>query len=391
MNRIPEPRVAFLASTLATGGAERVVEILARGLRRRGIETSVFCLRGPGEIGGSLAAEGVPVVSGVGGFRRNPFAAVSLAAALRASRTDFLVSLDHRDAAWAAPAGAALAGVRRRVLMVHSTGLWGRRGTFGWTDRIVLPFYDRVVALSRTHAEYLVRREGVSERRLAIIPNGVDTELFRPGMPAEERRRFRRSIGVPAEAFAVAIVAALRPEKNHEMFLRAAARVRGVRADAHFIVAGEGTEEGRIRGIARGLGLGDAARFLGRRGDVPSLLGAVDALVLSSHPVVETFPLAVLEGMASGLPVIATDVGSVREMMVDGEEGCIVSSGDDAALAERLLALASSPETRARIGARARDRVERDFAVEKMISAYETLVRELARRGEGAIRRGTSR
>jgi glycosyltransferase involved in cell wall biosynthesis len=86
--------------------------------------------------------------------------------------------------------------------------------------------------------------------------------------------------------------------------------------------------------------------------------------------------------MAAGLPVAATDVGSVREMLVDGEEGFIVSSNDDAALAEKLLFLASSPEAGRRMGERARERVVREFNVDGMISGYETLVRELARRGE---------
>jgi glycosyltransferase involved in cell wall biosynthesis len=382
METIPDPRVAFLASTLVTGGAERVVETLARGLPRRGLETRVFCLRAPGEVGRALASDGVAVESGIARFRRDPLAAAPLAAALRAWRPSVLVSLDHHDAMWAAPAAAALAGVRRLVLMVHSTGLWGKRGTFSRMDRLVLPSYDRIVALARSHAEYLVRRERVNARRIAIVANGVDTERFRPAGSEESRRRFRESIGVPAGDFVVAIVAALRPEKNHAMFLRSAARMRERRDGVSFLVVGEGREEEGLRALARGLSLGGAVRFLGRREDVPCVLAASDALALTSHPVVETLPLVVLEGMAAGLPVAATDVGSVREMLVDGEEGFIVSSNDDAALAEKLLFLASSPEAGRRMGERARERVVREFNVDGMISGYETLVRELARRGE---------
>jgi len=379
METIREPRVAFLASTLVTGGAERVVEALARGLPRRGLETRVFCLRARGEVGAALEEAGVPVVADVARFRRDPFAAAPLAAALRRMRPHVVVSLDHRDAIWTAPAAAALAGVRRLVLMIHSTGLWGKRGTFSPADRLVLPFYDRIVALARSHADYLVDRERVDARRVAIVPNGVDVERFRPGGGARSRGAFRESIGVRADAFVVSIVAALRPEKNHAMFLRAASRVRERRADALFLVAGEGKEEEGLRALVRGLGLGDAVRFLGRRGDVPDLLAASDALVLSSHPVVETFPLVVLEGMAAGLPVVATDVGSVREMMVDGDEGFIVSCDDDAALAERLLFLASSPDEGKRMGERGRARAVREFTVDAMISGYEALVRELVR------------
>lgn len=381
METIRDPRVAFLASTLATGGAERVVESLACGLPRRGVETRVFCLRPSGEIGDAIAAAGVRLTPGIARFRRDPLAAARLAALLRGWRPDVLVSLDHHDAIVAGALARAFGGSFRLVLMVHSTGLWGNRATFSWIDRLALPSFDRIVALARSHERYLVEREGVDSKRIAIVANGVDTGRFVPAGSPAERIALRGSLGIGEGDFAAAIVAGLRPEKNHAMFLRAAARVRGAHPRSTFLIVGEGAEEGNLRALAADLFPSGGVRFLGRREDVPSVLAACDALALASHPVVETFPLVVLEAMSCGLPVAVTDVGSVREMLVDGEEGFIVSSGDEAALAEKLLFLASRPDEARRMGERGRERVKRDFTVGAMISGYETLVRGLAPRG----------
>lgn len=366
-------RVVFVASTLVTGGAERVVETLAAGLAGRGFDAAVLCLRAAGEIGERVARSGVPVRTGLARFRRDPLAPLRLAAALREIHPDALVSLDHHDAIFASALAAAAAGPRRRVLMVHSTGLWGKRGSFSRVDRAALPAFGSVVALARSHAAYLVEREGIARDRVVVIPNGVDTERFRPASAAERAAR-RRELGVPAGAFAAGIVAALRPEKNHELFLRAAARTAAALPDARFLVVGEGGEAGTLQALAGTLGLGERVLFLGRRDDVPAVLAALDVLVLPSHPVVETFPLVVLEGMASGLAVVAADVGSIREMLVDGEEGFIVPSGDEGALADRLAALAGDAARRERAGAAGRRRVVRDFTVDAMIASYAELL-----------------
>jgi glycosyltransferase involved in cell wall biosynthesis len=127
---------------------------------------------------------------------------------------------------------------------------------------------------------------------------------------------------------------------------------------------------------SRELSLGDAVRFLGRRDDIPAILSAADVSVLCSHPVVETFPLAVLEAMSAGLPVVASDVGAVREMIRDGEEGRIISPGDVEALAGSLVALADAPDARKRMGMRGRERVVRDFAVEGMVGRYAEMFGE---------------
>jgi glycosyltransferase involved in cell wall biosynthesis len=374
--------VSILSSTLVTGGAERVMQALARGLPAEGFAARMLCLRGPGEVGDEIARSSVPVESGLAAFRLDPLAPGRVSARLRARGDAILLVLDHHDAIFVGGLAARLSRRARAVLSVHSTGLWGAGRSLLWTDRVALPAYDRVVALAEAHEEYLAEREGVPRSKLRVVMNGVDLRRFTPA--SEERRRFARErLGVAAEAFVATIVAALRPEKNHEMFLRAAAELSRSRPDSVFLIVGEGREAEKLQALARELGVGRAARFLGRRSDIPDILAATDVCVLCSHPVVETFPLVVLEAMASGVPAVTTDVGSVREMIADGVEGFIIPVGDAGALAGRLAALAEDESSRRAVGTQARARAEREFSEERMVRGYAGLFEELiAGKGE---------
>jgi glycosyltransferase involved in cell wall biosynthesis len=371
------PRVEILASTLVTGGAERVIEALALGLPRHGCAVRVLCLHEPGEVGEAIARSGVPVVSRIARVRFDAFAFIRLASALRGSSDGVLLSLDHHDALCVGAIASRCAGMKHRLAAIHSTGLWGKASSFSRSDRLVLRAYERIVALANAHADYLVEREGIERSKVRIIPNGVDTERFRPARNEEERARVRRTLSIPLERFVVAVVAALRPEKNHALLLEAASRIAKSRGEFLFLIVGEGTEGPRLQRMARERSLGGCVRFMGRRSDVSDILAASDASVLCSYPVVETFPLVLLEAMACGVAVVATDVGAVREMLVSGEEGIIVPPGDADALATALVSLAGQSEMRRRIGSRARDRVVRDFTVETMVKRYAALIAEV--------------
>jgi glycosyltransferase involved in cell wall biosynthesis len=369
--------VYLLATTLSTGGAEQVFDALARGLPARGFSPRVVCLHGPGAVGAELAADGVAVTAGLSRGRLDPFVPFKLASVLRGDRRAILCSLDHHDAVFWGAVAAGWAGLGRTVVALHSTGLWNRKRSFTLSDRVVMPRYAKVVALAETHARYLETTEGVDPGRIEIINNGVDTTRFRPAASAGEREAARSRLGIPMEDFVVAIVAVLRPEKNHEMLLRAAADIIERDSPYTFLIIGGGAEEGALRRTAASLGVGGAVRFLGLRDDVPDILRAVDCSVLCSYPVVETFPLAVLEAMASGLPVIATAVGSIPEMIESTVSGILIESGDTGALAAEIMRLKGNRRRCAEIGARARRRVADRFSIARMVDGYAALFSEL--------------
>ncbi|UCF05928.1 MAG: glycosyltransferase [bacterium] len=369
------PTVFLLASTLVTGGAEKVVRALALGLPRHGFDTHVLCLHGVGAEGAELSRLGATVHSGFSRNRFDPTSLFRLSRFMRGGNSAILFTLDHHDAIFLGALASRLAGIRHRILSVHSTGLWAKGGTFSFSDRLVLPLYDRVVALAALHGDYLSKKERIRTDRIVVIHNGIDTGHFRPVSSAVQRRSLREACGIPAESFVVVIVAALRPEKNHEMLLRAAARMKQQGSGALFLIVGEGKEAGKLQSLVNMLQVRNAVRFMGLRKDIPDILALSDASVLCSYPVVETFPLSVLEAMACGIPVVATAVGSIPEMVTDGVEGMLVPPGDVAALSEALGSLESDPERRARMGEAGRKRVEENFTEERMVRRYAELFR----------------
>ena len=363
----------MLASTLVTGGAERVVESLALGLPRLGYEPEVLCLHAPGRTGERLIAAGVPVRHGLLGPKYDPFSAVRLSRLFSGHSDGILLSLDHHDAIAVGIGAARLSGLSRRVLSIHSTGLWEKGSSFTRLDRFFLGGFGRIVALADMHRDHLIEKELIDPGRISVINNGVDTDRFSPADDAT-RAAVREELGIDNDRFAVSIVAALRPEKNHEMFINAAALLKERHGDRFvFLITGSGTEEEKLKDLSSRLRLGDSVRFLGDREDVEMILKGSDASVLCSFPVVETFPLAVLEAMATGIPVISTGVGSVPEIIEDGVDGMIIESGDMEGLAEAIEAFAGNDERAAVIGARARLKAEDRYSVRGMVDSYARL------------------
>jgi glycosyltransferase involved in cell wall biosynthesis len=369
--------VFFLASTLVLGGAEKVVKALAIGLPRYGFKPHILCLYGLGRIGMELSQRGISAHFGLIRSRFDPGGFIRLNRLFRGERNTILYTLDHHDALFWGAVASRGTGVRCRVTPVHSTGLWKKKGSFTFIDRLVLPRYDRVIALSSVHADYVVRQSGIDRSRIIVVNNGVDTERFKPLPSPQHRGRVRESLSLAPDDYVVTIVAVLRPEKNHEMFLRAAARVRAHGRRGVFLIVGDGEEAGKLQSLTRELALDDIVRFTGTRDDIPSILAASDVSVLCSHPVVETFPLSVLEAMASGIPVVVTAVGSIPEMIEDGSEGFIVQPGDVRAFADALLLLGRDAGLRREMGVRARERAVSLFSEDRMVEKHASLFRSL--------------
>ena len=368
-------KVAFLQASLPVGGAERLVESLMLGLDPARIATSAICLYEAGPIGESLAAAGRPVRSGLVRHRLDRHAGGALARAYTA--------LDA-DVAYVADSALPLfwAGWRRRrarrprlVVGFHSTG---KRTDFlehAVANAMAFPAADGFVALAPSHRDYLCGALRLDPERFAVIGNGVDLERFQP---AADRDEARAALGFDAGERLVGIVAALRPEKNHPLFLRMAARVGHRVPEARFLIAGDGPERRRLEELARDLRLGERVRFLGPVADTPALYRGLDLAVLTSHPIVETFPMTLIEALASGVPVVSTQVGSVADIVVPGETGRLVSPGDEEALAAAVEAMLRDTPPVARMRGAARADAERRFDRRRMLAAYETLFRDVA-------------
>ncbi len=257
--------------------------------------------------------------------------------------------------------GAFLAGVPARVTSKGETDGF-RTPMQKRTERIAFRLAHRVIANCLVVQDQLIR-EGVNPKRIIQHYNGLNLERMKP--PAGlTREAALNKFGLPQDPRRfITIVANLHnPVKDHQMFLRAAAQVRSRVPDAAFIIAGEGSLMPELRELADSVGIAADVHFIGRCDDVASLLSVSHIGVLSSKA--EGFANAILEYMAAGLPVVATDVGGVREAIMEGETGYIVPSGDDTAMAKRLIQVLSDNGRAREMGAHAKMIVNEKFASE---------------------------
>jgi glycosyltransferase involved in cell wall biosynthesis len=226
--------------------------------------------------------------------------------------------------------------------------------------------------VAERHGRYLVDSEGFPPEKVRVIPNGIDINRFAP-RPLDADLRAQWNIG-PDDPTA-GIVAALRPEKNHDLFLEMAQRVLRTTPQAKFLIVGDGAERTRLEAKAGELGVTAAVRFCGNQSDVPKMLSLMDVVLLTSH--VEAAPVSILEAMACGKPVVSTRVGSVSEMALHGETGWMVQPGDANDLAKRVTELFRDPVMARKFGEIGRQRVVEKYSVELMVKGYEDLITEV--------------
>lgn len=283
-------------------------------------------------------------------------------AALKAWRPDVLVTNNWGAIEWAM---ANLPPVTRHVHIEDGFGPEERDRQIPrrvWTRRLVLRF--SIVALpSRRLTGIATAQWRLPRKNINYIPNGIDLSRFSAKRDAAVAAGWRGSGPV------IGTVAALRAEKNLARLIRAFARVVAA-CDARLVIVGDGPERAGLDALAASLGLTDRITFTGHVADPASVYAGFDIFALSSDT--EQMPISVMEAMAAGLPVAATDVGDVRTMLA-AENAELLVGRDDAALAERLGALVGDPAQRARLGADNRAKAVRDFDQARMFAAYAAL------------------
>ncbi|HEX5131855.1 MAG TPA: glycosyltransferase [Candidatus Krumholzibacteria bacterium] len=369
-------RVALVASTLGVGGAERITADVLRRLPADRFRTQLYFLHAAGPVGRSLIADGFDGIERMAEGTHDVAALLKLARLFRRNRPDVVYCLDHHDAMTLGRLAGLASGARAMVVASHATGLVGKSHIFGPVDRMLMDFTGRVVAVSRTHARYLHEHEGLPISSVRVIENGVDAAAY-PPVSDRSRAEARAELALGPDEHVIAMVAAMRPEKAHDVLLHALARMRDAGIHAAALLAGDGERRGALEKLADELGLAGSVRFLGVRGDVARLLHAADVVVLPSHAVVETLPLAVLEALAVGVPVVASAVGSIGEVIRDGETGCLIPPADAMALADRVTYILENREAALAMARRGMALVRDRFTIERTTRGYEALFSEM--------------
>ncbi|SCZ65906.1 glycosyltransferase [Thiohalomonas denitrificans] len=253
--------------------------------------------------------------------------------------------------------------------LVATNHLWKRSNRtlrlYAWLDRQALRRFDRIVAVSRPILEEM-NTLGLPAHKLVHIANGVDADRF--AAPTPEREASRTRLGLGPESQIIGMVSSLTAEKGHRFALEALARLRERFARTRLVVVGDGPELPALQALAEDLGIADRVHFAGRRDDIPALLPALDLFLLPS--LTEGLPMAMLEAMAAGIPVIASRVGDVGSVIEEGRSGITVPPGDVAALSAAMEALLASPQTLRNTGNAGRARVREGFSSAAMAQSY---------------------
>ncbi len=375
LRRGPLP-VMFVITSMPVGGAEVLLANLVRGLDKKRFLPEIVCLKEVGPLGEMLKGDVKIHANMLAGkydlrvlprliklFRRNDVAAV--------------ITVGAGDKMFWGRLAAWLAGVPSIFSALHSTG-WpdGVSGLNRWLTRITNGF----IAVADHHTQHLIEIERFPAKKVFTIRNGVDTTRFVPDLTA--RAAIRQTLGIAIDSPVFGIVAALRPEKNHALFVRAALRIAHRYPDARFLIVGEGPERATIEMMIAAARLEKHVVMMGSRDDTPAILAAMDGFLLCSNN--EASPVSILESLSCEVPVISTHVGSVDESVIEGQTGCLVDIDDDDAMARCACQWIESPSTARTLGRNGRELVQTHGSLDSMVQGYskmiETTYDELAKR-----------
>jgi glycosyltransferase involved in cell wall biosynthesis len=372
----PQIPVAVFLTRFAPGGTERQMIELIRRLNRTRFRVHVACIHREGAWLARVAGHAASIAEfPIRAFARPGTLVQMLAFArwLRREQIAVVQTCDFYANTFALPA-AALAGVPVRIASRRELNP-DKTAAQIFLQRQAYRAATKVVANSAA-ARAMLELEGIARKSIAVIPNGVDADAT----PARRPELLRRPVR------SVITVANLRAEKNHETVIEAAAILAKPYPDVRFLIVGDGPRRRELEALATARNLGGRVMFLGYRDDVPSLLAGADIFVLPSRS--EAFPNGAIEAMAAGLPVVASAVGGLLELIDDGRTGMLVPPGDPGQLAAALRRLIDDRSFAAALGSAARTDVRLRYSFDRMVSDFEDLyVAGLPARSLSGVRR----
>lgn len=365
-------RVVTLVSRpeAAGGGAERLASMIAARLDRRRFESTVCATRPVYEPHPDLAASGTRLLVLDRRWKGELKAWRPLLSLLTNERIDVLHAHMFGSNVW----GALLGRLAHVPVVIAHEHVWSFRGNplRRLLDRhVVGRFATVVLAVSQDCRRKMIEIEGLAPDKVLYVPNGI------PPLPPPTGRSVRQELGISKDDPVIGSIAVLRPQKAIHLLLRATAELRRRFPRLRTLVAGDGPERASLERQARALGLEGVVVFLGYRDDVPDLLAALDVFVSTSS--FEGSPLALLEAMAAGRPIVATAVGGVPDLIEHGIHGLLVPPGDSHAIAEAIALLLEESDRRRMMGEAGRERQRREFQIDVMVRRLEDLYVELFR------------
>ena len=368
-------RVLILVKGLGLGGAERLLSESVPYLDRESIDYEIAYLTPwKDDLVPAFEQASIPVHCLDIGNELDPRAAIRLQRLLRDRRVDLV----HSHSPYPSVLARLLAPLTGSPAIVHTEHSLpdSRRAVTQLANRLTYRLTDCVIAVSANVKAGIESGGWLKPHFIEVVHGGVDDRLLSP-VDEELVRVTRNELGVDPESFVVGNVAHLRSQKGHTVFLEAAKLIIEEEPDTTFVLVGREKEPGfldELKAQAAALGIGDRVIFAGFRPNPFPILASLDLFMMTS--LYEGFPIALVEAMAVGLAIVATDVGGVGEAIQSGVEGLLVPPRDPHALADAALRLLRDPAERMLLSGHARTRVAAEFTLESMVRRVESLYRD---------------
>lgn len=363
-------RIAHVVLSMDVGGLEHVVLDLLRQGRAAGHDLTVICLERPGALAPSVEALGATVLS----IGKKPGLSLQPVIYLRRALLRIRPHIIHTHQLGALVHVRAAFYGRRRPRVVHTEH--GKHYARRWRNRILGRFgsggADRFFCVSEDVAAE-VRKAGVaSASMVSVVPNGIDTSRFANDA---SRRDIRKELGIPADAPIIGTVGRLAEIKRQDILIRGFAQVARQFLNAHLVLVGDGPMAEPLRQLAAESGVADKVHFAGYQADPAPFVRSMTIFALTSRS--EGMPLSVLEAWAAGIPVVASRVGGLTELIRQNSTGLLFENGNVAEFAASVVRLLQDEELRRGIISAARHRVQREFDVRGMAERYHQCYRTL--------------
>ena len=354
--------ILYVILSLEIGGMEQVVADLIRHLDLEQFTPVVACLETLGPIAAELGKQEVAVVQVE---RMTPMLSFAYPGKLIKLMRDYRIDVVHvHSGCWHKAALAArFCGVRNVIYTEHGRIFPDSRAVM-LLDRLYAPLTKHVVAVSTNLAAYLCSEVGISEKKISVIINGIDVERF----------QIARIPMVTTDNIHIGIIARLAPVKNIATLVQAMAIVHQHNPQLLLSIIGDGPERDFLESLVSELGLSSVVTFHGFRRDIPEVLREMDIFTLSSLS--EGTSITLLEAMASGKPVVVTNVGGNPAIVEQGVNGLLVPAAEPDSLAQALLKLADEPSLRQAMAAANINKVTELYSIQAMVRQYEALYRE---------------
>jgi glycosyltransferase involved in cell wall biosynthesis len=359
----PVRDILFVTVGYTLGGSENMIARIAPLLRNRGYKVRVLAFKGWGPVSEKLTNEGIECIALFGRGKFNIRVLWRYFLYLRQYPPDVIIAFLYRayipsrifGALLNIPNVSSVRGVRVKMSLMQRT-----------LDRITAPLCDVVYSCSEAVTEFLIRNVRIKKEHIVTIPNGIDVKSFSIKV---NRKKKSEELGLDSRTKVVGTVSRLHEPTKGIKILLEASRIVQREVDSQLLIVGSGKDENLLKNTVKNLGIN--ALFLGERKDVAEILKVMDLFVLPSLS--EGFPVVLLEAMAAGLPVIATDVGGNKEVVLDSKTGFIVEPDNPDKLAEFIRKVLVDDDIRNKFSKEGYKRIKEKFSIAKTVDEIENL------------------